>query len=242
MSLLLKRTLQYTYLIQRLACFTFCFYMCVTLPSFSFLKIDSHKINKIKSLKVGKAPGAIILPQIQELIQILLKPVSKLINKIYETGIRSRAFRTAAIKIKHLHKNDKKSYQPKIINHRLCCKPISRTINVCKTVITRMTKYLYRHNVTLTCQFGFQRVKSTKNAIAITELLNKNVRCTEQSKTFTVHVNNSYQGILWTTKLFAQKWNPAYPDIFRLYLSARTQRVKIDNTLSIETTVSCKVA
>lgn len=135
------------------------------LNSIFLLPINENEIyNYIMKLKNKKAPGidGIKSETLKQIAKHITKPMSYLLNKIFESGICPSAFKVSIVK--PIYKKGDKMYPE---NYR----PISIITNFAKifemALKSRLTSFTKRFNILSDAQLGFREGKSTQDAIVI---------------------------------------------------------------------------
>lgn len=174
---------------------------------------------------------------IKRYAQSLTRSITHICNLALTTGVFPKAFKTALIK--PIYKGGDRScvnnFRPISILPALS-KILERVVN------NRLVKFLESNNLLSSSQFGFRAGKSTNDAVHI--LVSSIVSSLdERKKCLTVFLDlaKAFDTVsipLLICKLEKIGVRGVPLDLFRNYLSDRTQRVKIDQCLSDELSIS----
>lgn len=202
--------------------------------SMYFFETDSTEVsNTIQELKLHKAPGldSIAVNVLKITSHIISKPISHLINKIFETGYFPKHLKSAVIKPLF-----KKGNPLDMCNYR----PISLISNLSKIVEKiikkRVVAFLEKFNLLSKNQFGFKKGVSTEDAIVyltnnIYNNLDKNNVAIgvflDLAKAF-----DTVDHVILIDVLEALGFRGVALNIFKSYLQERQQFVQIENVLS----------
>lgn len=203
---------------------------------------DSELIKHISTLKNNGAPGkdGITAKIIKTIHMHILEPLKHIINLSFQTGIVPTQFKTSIVT--PIHKSGDKS---KIKNYR----PISLINNFGKVfekcLKERLLLFITANNILHNLQFGFQKGKSTSDAMytvinEITKNLDTDKKCIavflDLAKAFDTVDHNKLLNILEQHGV-----RGTVLDVFSNYLTNRLQQVKINNTLSDQMSIKIGV-
>ena len=134
------------------------------LISFALFPItETEVVNTIMTLKPNKSPGFDDIPS--ELLKLSINHISKVLQHIFNASFENGIF-PSRMKIAKVIPIHKKGNHLDVNNYR----PISLLPVLSKSLerimFNRLTSYITRFNLVTTIQFGFQKGKSTTDAIA----------------------------------------------------------------------------
>lgn len=199
-------------------------------------------IQIINSLKPHKAPGVdmITAETLKEIATEIASPLVHLINKVIEDGICPPEFKVAVIK--PLNKNGDKTVSS---NYR----PISLITSITKVfekvLKTRIESFIQSKKLISERQFGFQRGKSTEDAICtLINLMYKTLDDGKPALCLFLDLAKAFDTVDHSQLLEALQDLGFRGNIYNLmasYLNNRKQFVKINSYLSRERIVECGV-
>lgn len=209
--------------------------MKTNLNSFFLRETDHKEIeNIINTLKLRKSPGAdkITSEILRNIKNTISKPLAYLINFTINSGICPKAFKIGIIKpiFKNGDKHEIKNYRPITL--------ISSITKVFEKIMKeRIENYLKKLNFISNKQFGFQKNKSTQDAICY---LTNNIYQSMDNKMPCIGIFIDLAKAFDTVshKILLEKLNKIgfrgkVLKLFKTYLEDRPQQVKIQNTTSI---------
>jgi Reverse transcriptase (RNA-dependent DNA polymerase) len=211
--------------------------------SITFQQITQEEmLGYISQLKDTSACGFddIQVLTIKKIKLFIIEPIVHIFNLCLNTGIFPNSLKTAIIKPifkakdKHLIEN----YRPiSILTH------FSKLLEKC--IKFRLVQFFDKHNIISNSQFGFRSNLSTQDAIyALTTEIGKNLDKTRKTLAVFLDLAKAFDTVQHDL-LLKKLENCGIRDtpliLIKNYLSARTQYVKINNTLSNPRTLECGV-
>lgn len=193
----------------------------------------------IQNLKQKKAPGidTFKAETLKNIVTHIVKPITYIINKSLDDGIFPSAFKIAVIK--PLHKSGDKL---QISNYR----PISLLSNLAKIfekiLKDRITKFMNKYNIMSQKQYGFREGSSTQDAIVdLVTNIHKAVDAGEPSLCIFIDLAKAFDTVSHQDLLVVLEnvgVRGLAHDLMKSYLTGRKQRVKIENFMSDEKTIT----
>ena len=187
----------------------------------------------ISSLKNYTSPGfdSITSNLLKEISNEIAKPMSHIINLIFENGKCPEHFKIAIIKPVY-----KTGDRNRVENYR----PISLVSNMTKifekAIKTRLVDFLTKNNILSKFQFGFTNKKSTNDSIALlVSKINKSLDNSRACAGVFIDLAKAFDTVSHRnllTKLYAIGVRGAAHSLFQSYLEKRQQMVQINGTTS----------
>ena len=201
-----------------------------------FLKdTDKYEImNIIDNLKNKKAPGldGITSEILKSINSHICNPLAYLINNIFKTGIYPSVFKIGIIKpiYKNGDKTDFQNYRPITL--------ISSLAKVFEKVFkNRIESFLTKNNILSDKQFGFQKNKSTEDAIChLTSQIYNSMDNNKKSICIFLDLAKAFDTVshkLLLNKLEKIGFRSNVLKLFKSYLENRINHVKIGENISI---------
>lgn len=208
----------------------------------SFVLFDTDPLevcNILKSLKTDSAPGWDNIPTkfLKSVGPVVAPIISHLANLCFTKGIFPNLLKTSIITPVHKggKRDDVNNYRPISVLPALS-KIIEKLLN------TRLINYLNKFNILSNSQFGFQRGKSTEDAVlALTTLLTEQLDSKKKCLTVFLDLKKAFDTVslpILVQKLENIGLRGTPLKLFKDYLNNRTQRVKIGSVTSENSTVS----
>jgi len=189
--------------------------------------------NIIKSLKNKACPGHDCISSVvlKEVDYIIAKPLCFLINMIFIKGICPIKFKMTIVKPIF-----KKGEKLNVENYR----PISLISNLCKVfekaLKSRLVDFLSKNNILSNLQFGFQKNKSTQDAIALlTNKVHEGLDLSKPCAAVFIDLAKAFDTVSHRMLLSKLENIGVRGNAFSLiqsYLSGRIQQVQLENNLS----------
>lgn len=208
------------------------------LSSMSLLDTDEAEVdNIIYNLRSKCATGADNIPPevLKSARHILVPPITSLCNLCLATGVFPEIFKTALIKpiFKAGDRHSVNNYRPISILTALS-KILEKILNI------RLVKYLEKNNIIAKNQYGFRRTLSTENAVLeLTERVVKQLDSGAKVIGIFLDLAKAFDTVsisLLVDKMERLGIRGIVLDMFRCYLTNRTQVVKIGNVSSNKAT------
>lgn len=208
-------------------------------------KLISSVFSKSKAPGIDEIDGKII----KENKDILALPISYAINVSLATGIFPDKLKTASIN--PVYKTGSgpltEEYDPKtdVYNYR----PISILTALSKlfekVIVKQFTEFLNENHAFNNCQFGFRNKHNTSHAIInLLELLSDAIENNEYTLTIFLDLKKAFDTVdhqILLQKLEHYGFRGTSLKLIRNYLTNRKQFVKVNNTLSNSSDITCGV-
>lgn len=209
---------------------------------FSTPVTDGEIIKTISDLKANSAPGPDKLkPDFFKRNTLALSgPLVRLVNLTFESGIFPQKLKEAVICpiFKTGDRSDINCYRPISLLNTL-----SKIFEKCMK--TRLVSFLEKNKIISPNQYGFRSSLSTNDALhrVITEITEK-INSDEKILAVFLDLKKAFDTVshkILLSRLYAYGIRGVVLDLFRSYLSNRTQCVRVNGLLSDRLTVECGV-
>lgn len=198
--------------------------------SFVLIETDKYEIEHlIMGLKTDSAPGCDNISSrfLKQHKNILVHPLEKIFNDCLKTGVFPYSLKRS--EVCPIYKNGDRS---RINNYRpISILPaISKILE--KIINTRLVKYLEKNNLLSVNQYGFRHGKSTEQAVnKLIEFISSNLDKRKKCLSIFLDLAKAFDTIsvsLLLNKLEALGIRGTQLELFKSYLSGRTQCVRVD--------------
>ena len=195
-------------------------------------------VNGLKNSSYGK--NSLSTRLLKEICKFISIPMSLLINESLQVGEFPDE-----LKIETITPIYKKGNPANVANYRpISVLPMMSKIFE-KVMTNRLTKYLYKHNIISPHQYGFQKGKSTADAVTtLTDCVYEKLNTKEHSVAVFIDLCKAYDCVnhsILLNKLYQYGIRGVAHNWFRSYLSNRQNCVRIGGTFSDAATINISI-